>query len=666
LFAPLGQAYIVSILASLVVSITLTPVMSYYMLPKIGRTAQHEGWLVRVLKRAYGATLARAYDHRNAILVTALLLPAREVISLLVLHMVMVAFVVLNVAPEYFPVSVMGGAALNLVVTGLALRWQQYQQMLEQLRRQALAAQNATFHIIERYSDEVVMILNPDLTIRYASANAERVIGVAASTMQGASFIQAMWTQYLTPEAVQTVLAQGTARPLAGQDAQSVIAFQRPDGRRLWLEATTSAIPAKPGAAPSTIDGVVLMMRDITARKEAEDALQHERNLLRTLIDSLPDTIYVIDRAQKVILYNTAAEAFFWQLTSQPITAWQNRPDPTTAHTAQQVMADNAAVLHGKTIREQEMLVPLADGTQLPVAVTKIPLYDASGAITGALVRGRDISAQKAAQAAAIAQAQEQERLTLALRQEQKLNALKTLFMTLISHEFRTPLAKMQTALDLLERYSTRLSPAGRAERFRSITDQIGVLKEMLEDITIVLDLQMRAAVLNPQPTNLPDFGQQVIDDLHNISQTHPIHLVTSGQMQGLLLDHRMLRYILRNLLSNAIKYSPEGAPVLLEFHYQVNSADAPGETPDSLLLRVTDRGIGLTAEDLRQLFQPFYRSEHAQNISGTGLGLKIVYDCVTLLGGTVTATGSPSAGAQFTVIIPVKNTPIPPSRADA
>jgi signal transduction histidine kinase len=136
-----------------------------------------------------------------------------------------------------------------------------------------------------------------------------------------------------------------------------------------------------------------------------------------------------------------------------------------------------------------------------------------------------------------------------------------------------------------------------------------------------------------------------VIDSLDAASdEPMQIRLTTSGQLRNLLLDPQLLKYILKHLLSNAIKYSPDNTPVEL----------AVSASADHIEFQVRDQGIGIPESDRAHLFEPFARGSNVGAVGGTGLGLKIVQDCVQLHGGEISYESALGKGTTFTVSLPI------------
>ncbi|GET43064.1 PAS domain-containing sensor histidine kinase [Microseira wollei] len=245
---------------------------------------------------------------------------------------------------------------------------------------------------------------------------------------------------------------------------------------------------------------------------------------------------------------------------------------------------------------------------------------------------------------------QAEEEIRNALAKEKELSELKTRFITMASHEFRTPLSTILSSADLLEYYVEENSTEKQLEHIQRIQTACLNMTQLLNDVLVIGRAEAGKLEFKPSPINLVEFCRDFVEEMqlsagyqHRITfELTPDRLPKTEFIPG--LDEKLLRYILNNLVSNAIKYSPYGGNVSLRLYYQDSHA----------ILQVEDEGIGIPPEDEDHLFEPFYRGKNVENISGTGLGLAIVKRAVDLHGGQIAFKSKISRGTTFIVTLPL------------
>ena len=243
--------------------------------------------------------------------------------------------------------------------------------------------------------------------------------------------------------------------------------------------------------------------------------------------------------------------------------------------------------------------------------------------------------------------------LRKALARERELSELKSRFVAVASHEFRTPLAGILSAVELLDTYGTRLPDEERHDLLGQIRSSVARMNGMVEQVLLTGKLESGSFAFQPRPYAVPDLLVQLateMDQSHTGAQR--IAMRCDGLEEPRMLDAQLVRHILVNLLSNALKYSDADTPV--------DCCAAPQED-GSLLFSVQDRGIGIPAQDLPQLFQTFHRGANVGTIQGTGIGLNIVKECVELHRGSIEVESEPGRGTVFRVRLPA-----PPARSPA
>ena len=234
--------------------------------------------------------------------------------------------------------------------------------------------------------------------------------------------------------------------------------------------------------------------------------------------------------------------------------------------------------------------------------------------------------------------------LNVALAEEKELNRLKGNFISMVTHEIRTPLALILGSSEILSRYLDRLAPEKRAEHLRTIDDAVQRMSELLEDVLLFSKAEAGRIEFNPVELNLKNFCTQLVDELGSATNRRcPIELsVDIAELaRG---DEGLLRHIFTNLVANAAKYSPAGMPVT--FCVSRDGGDA--------IFIVQDRGMGIPDVDRKRLFTPFYRGKNVATIQGTGLGLVIVKHCVERHGGQIEVDSAENLGTTVSVRLPL------------
>jgi PAS domain S-box-containing protein len=235
--------------------------------------------------------------------------------------------------------------------------------------------------------------------------------------------------------------------------------------------------------------------------------------------------------------------------------------------------------------------------------------------------------------------------LARALAAEKELGELKVRFVSMVSHEFRTPLGVIMSAVEIMRHFDERIPQAKR----RELTDEIHAatldMARLMEDILALGRMEAGKIDYRPAPIEIEPVLRKVIDESR--SATHgrcPLGIELAGDFGRATGDEGLIRHIFRNLVENAVKYSPEASPVTVR-------ATRDGH---DLVCEVIDRGIGIPEGDLGELFLAFHRCSNVGSIPGTGLGLVIVNRCVNLHGGRVEVASRPGQGTTFTVRLPV------------
>ena len=232
-----------------------------------------------------------------------------------------------------------------------------------------------------------------------------------------------------------------------------------------------------------------------------------------------------------------------------------------------------------------------------------------------------------------------------ALAKEKELNSLKSRFVAMTSHEFRTPLATILSSAELLEHYSNKWNESKKLKHLRRIQVAVKHMTGLLNDVLLLGKAEAGKLEFKPRPLELEKFCHELVEEIELNSSNHTIAFRTHNQCpNAVCLDEKLLRTILSNLLSNAIKYSPLSS--LVDFDLICEQEKA--------IFSIKDQGIGIPLAEQAQLFNSFERGSNVGAISGTGLGLAIVKKSVDLHGGQITVESQVGVGTTFIVTLPL------------
>ena len=237
--------------------------------------------------------------------------------------------------------------------------------------------------------------------------------------------------------------------------------------------------------------------------------------------------------------------------------------------------------------------------------------------------------------------------LQLALQKEKHLNEMKSRFLSMASHEFKTPLSAILSSASILSRYTTTEQQEHRTRHIVKIKKMIRQLNDVLNDFLSVERMEGNEINISPSSFDLNEFVLGVVDEMEaNLKSSQSIAVKYLVKEEKIFQDANILRIVLRNLLSNSIKYSKLGQLIELSMESKT----------DSFVIKVKDKGIGIPVDEQSYIFTRFYRSSNASNIQGTGLGLAIVDRYVRILGGKITFQSKEGEGSIFEVNLPKKN----------
>jgi PAS domain S-box-containing protein len=241
---------------------------------------------------------------------------------------------------------------------------------------------------------------------------------------------------------------------------------------------------------------------------------------------------------------------------------------------------------------------------------------------------------------------QSQGELNEALDKERQLNEIKSRFVSMASHEFRTPLSTVLSSASLLSKYTKAEEQAKRDRHIEKIKASVKHLNDLLEDFLSLGKLDEGKIAASIYEFNLHELIKETIEEMKGLAKNEQQIVCNYSGSDFVESDKKFLKNILINLISNAIKFSDERKSIYIDCNVGEGRAE----------LSVTDEGIGISEDDQQHLFSSFFRGKNAINIQGTGLGLHIVKRYLDLLGGTVQLRSELGKGTTIKLSIPVKH----------
>lgn len=302
------------------------------------------------------------------------------------------------------------------------------------------------------------------------------------------------------------------------------------------------------------------------------------------------------------------------------------------------------------------------DGSKIWTQVSAAPDYDSNGEFVGVMSIVSDITARKRSEKERYEMREEftrelevkvQERtreldlaraeLALSLEKEKELGELKSRFVATASHQFRTPLSVIQSSMGILamQKDGMKAEFIPRFEKsYTKIKEQITRMTDLMNDVLILGKINAGNIALRKKPADLIKLCEGITKSYREIHTNREILMEVVGDARELELDSGLLEHALSNIVSNALKYSPENKKVELTLEY----------TPLETTVCVKDYGMGIPADSLEHLFEPFYRASNVREISGTGLGTAIAKEYIEMNGGSIEVESEVNVGTEFII----------------
>ena len=361
---------------------------------------------------------------------------------------------------------------------------------------------------------------------------------------------------------------------------------------------------------------------------ERTEELKFSEERFRSIAETSQDIIIRIDEHDQVLYLNNSAKHFFKQINRISV---GNKVVEGVSNKNKSIVEEYLGkVKRLKKPLDMELLHP--NGIWLDYHI--IPEIE-NGTVKTIMAYGRDISKRKNVE----------EKITDALQKEREINEMKSAFVSMISHEFRTPLTALLSSVEILEMYGRNWSEEKYNRHIDVIRRSVDNLTIMINDILFLNRAQAGKLELNSEPLDLYELIEDIINECKSFAAAnHHFHLNYEPEKRLYYLDRTLIRNVVSNLISNAIKYSPKGGNIKVEV----------SDNNFNLSIQVEDEGRGIDDQDLKQIFEPFARGKNYTGIQGTGLGLSIVKKSLQLLKGNIEVKSELGNGSNFIVNLPL------------
>lgn len=374
---------------------------------------------------------------------------------------------------------------------------------------------------------------------------------------------------------------------------------------------------------------VLTMVRDVSDIYGAEEALRKSESRYRYLVESASDIIFLSDARGHFTYANAVAK----EITGYEVIGmhYLDLVHPTSRH---EVRAFYVRQMRGRNPTTYlEFPIRTCSGEHRWVGQS-LQLVQEGERIIGLQGVVRDITQRRATEKA----------LREALAKERELGELKSRFVSMISHEFRTPLSMIYSAVHLARRF-VEMGSAKADKYFTRIEEGVQEMTSLLEDVLLLGRMEAGRLPFNPETIEIEDFLDELLGEIRlGVGRQHHIFIHGAERCASLEADKKLLRVMCNNLITNAIKYSEEDSVVIIRLEC----------TSEALILRVQDKGIGIPEADLERLLEPFHRASNVGTIQGTGLGLALVQRAVERHKGELTVESEVGNGSTFEVVLPL------------
>ncbi len=467
----------------------------------------------------------------------------------------------------------------------------------------------------------LITFIGRDLRFRFANRSSETWLGVSRSELVGMPISELGNTMLI--EAIQPHIDE----VLTGR----MVTFE--DGRESEYGPRFHRIQLVPhrGEEGAT-DGFVILAQDRTEERLAESALKESEDRLRSVIQNMPVMMFALDEKGNAIVWNRECERITG-FSAEEIVG--NPKGLDVLYPNREIRNEiREALLTHSDYRDWEWEITCSDGSVRAISWFNISsMYPVPG--WAAWQMGFDVSDRK------------RSRLELgeALVKEKELGELKSRFVAMALHEFRTPLTIIQASVDLLDQYSNRIDADNKAKYLQEISREVSNITELLDGILTIGRAEAGRLEFKPAMINLHLLCADLVEKAKLAANPgHVLILNWTGTRDDVVLDEQLVRNIVNNLLSNAVKYSPDGGLVRFEIIQE----------EQQVRLVVSDAGIGIPEQGRERIFEAFHRFPNVGAISGTGLGMAILKRAVERHGGEIGFESTEGVGTTWSVTLPL------------
>jgi PAS domain S-box-containing protein len=505
----------------------------------------------------------------------------------------------------------------GIYIAASLARRQAEQAMRNSEARYRLLAENVT-DIISRHS--------PDGTITYITPSVQAISGYSPEELIGKQAID-----FFHPDDRQRLTELGQQNAQTLNTYTRSYQFRTKDGDYIWLEATSH--PIKDPITGQHVE-TIAVSRDVTERKATEVALQSLSQRLEMATQAGGIGTWEWDFARSGISWDNHVYVLHGLQRKEDYLSPEAVTELVHPDDHQRVAESiNETVINGK-IYDTSFRILHTSGEVRHLKANGMIIRDKDGMPIKLIGVMWDITDLK----------RSEESLLRALEREKELGELKSRFVSMASHEFRTPLATILATAESLSIYREKMNDSQINNRLQKINQQVMHMRDIMEDVLQLARMQAGRVEFKPSEGDLVALAADIVEEFDSqpIHQGR-IHYTCSLDSLCIDFDNRLMRQVLANVLSNALKYSA------------IDKSVSVSLTQDDQHIRfqVIDHGIGIPPDDLKHLYEPFHRATNVGTISGTGLGLSIARQSVELHGGQLEVETEVNKGTQVTVVLP-------------